>query len=72
MNIPYRIKTRWEDMKVTTEGNKKIAKTKKGIYPKFAFWLDDELYQDYLSYCAGTYTEKDILEKEYLISTGVN
>ena len=72
MNTPYRIKTRWENMKVITEDNKKIAKTKTGIYPKFAFNVDEELYQDYLSYCAGTYTEKDILEKEYLISTGVN
>ena len=72
MKIPYRIRTRWENMEVITEGNRKIAVTKQGVYPKFSFWVNAELYQDYLSYVAGTYTEKDILEKEYLIKIGVN
>ena len=71
MKIPYRIRTRWENMEVITEDNRKVAITKQGIYPKFSFRVDAELYQDYLSYVAGTYTEKDILEKEYLIK-GVN
>ena len=71
MKIPYRIRTRWENMEVITEDNRKVAITKQGIYPKFSFRVDAELYQDYLSYVAGTYTEKDILEKEYLINTGV-
>ena len=71
MKIHYRIRTRWENMEVITEDNRKVAITKQGIYPKFSFRVDAELYQDYLSYVAGTYTEKDILEKEYLINTGV-
>ena len=71
MKTHYRIRTRWENMEVITEGNRKIAVTKQGVYPKFSFWVNEELYQDYLSYVAGTYTKKDILAKEYLINTGV-
>ena len=59
---PYRITSRWKNMEIVTENGRRYAVTKEGIYPKFCFNVDRELYQDYLDYQAGNY---NILAKEY-------
>tara|TARA_Y100000310_G_scaffold276055_1_gene292950 strand:+ start:50 stop:280 length:231 start_codon:yes stop_codon:yes gene_type:complete len=50
-NNYYSYKSRWENMNVKIhENGRLIAVTKQGIFPSFAFWVDDELYQEYSNY----------------------
>jgi len=48
---PAKDRNRWHNMEIMRheENGKLIAKIKLGIFPKHSFWVDEELYTDYLA-----------------------
>jgi len=46
---PYRERSRWHDMEIEIDDGRMVAVTKLGVFPKRAFWVNDELYQEYLN-----------------------
>ena len=47
---PYRKRSRWHNMEIVMYEGKRLARTKDRTKSKYhAFWVDEELYKEYLA-----------------------